>query len=334
MFTADEGDHFVAGQPSPANCDGIIIPCTYSKIGAINTNMAGLLANQKEIKTHFNVHADAAPTVYITGNPARNETVTRNFERAVANLTARNPITNQTDSLTKFLADPVEMKLLHMITADPARTPTFTMFADPNYFINVGPANCASTCIKEEPSFAWSHGDVQPKITTTWLGMVGPGIEKSGIDSTTWSDHADIRPTMMLLLGFHDDYQADGVALVGNLSSYAIPNSIKQTGVTFFNMAAKNYKQINAPVGQLALDTLKASTRGIASGNPGNDTTYSSLESQLSSLTSERNKLAAQIGRMLEDATFNAKPLDYQQTQSLNAEMQNLLNHARALAGP
>src|SRR5205085_677001 len=133
VFTADEGDHFVGGPPSPSNCDGVHIPCTYSQIGEINTNMAGLLATEQNITTPFKVHSDSAPNVYITGNPARdNETVTRPFERAVGKLTALNPLTNSTDTLTKYLADPVEMKLLHMITADPARTPTFTMFADPN----------------------------------------------------------------------------------------------------------------------------------------------------------------------------------------------------------
>ena len=29
IVTADENDHFVGGPPSPANCDGINIPCTY-----------------------------------------------------------------------------------------------------------------------------------------------------------------------------------------------------------------------------------------------------------------------------------------------------------------
>ena len=32
------------------------------------------------------------------------------------------------------LADHTEMKTLHMVTADPSRTPTFTPFADPDWF--------------------------------------------------------------------------------------------------------------------------------------------------------------------------------------------------------
>src|SRR5262249_52966253 len=129
VLTSDEGDHFVGGAPSPANCDGVTTPCTYNQIGEINANLTGLLATQQGVTTPFSVHSDSAPTVYITGTPARDAPVTRTFERATGKLTALNPITGQTDTLPQFLADPVEMNLLHMVTADPARTPTFTMFA-------------------------------------------------------------------------------------------------------------------------------------------------------------------------------------------------------------
>src|SRR5579885_1541143 len=178
VFTADEGDHFVGGSPSPSNCDGVNVPCTYSQIGEINANMTCLRATEQGITTPFTVHSDAAPTVYITGNPARNdENVTRPFERATGKLTAVNPITGQTDNITNYMADPVEMSLLHMITADPARTPTFTLFANPNYFLFAGAPNCSSPCVTENPAFAWNHGDVAPDINTTWLGMVGPGVQ-------------------------------------------------------------------------------------------------------------------------------------------------------------
>ena len=82
VFTSDEGDHFVGGSPSPPDCDGVTTPCTYSTIGEINTNLAGLLATQQGITTPFRVHSDSAPTFYITGNPSRTAPVTRAFERA------------------------------------------------------------------------------------------------------------------------------------------------------------------------------------------------------------------------------------------------------------
>jgi hypothetical protein len=97
-------------------------------------------------------------------------------------------------------------------------------------------------------------------------------------------------------------------------------------------MAAKNYKQINAPVGQLAIDTLKASTKGIKSGNSTNDMTYNSFENKISILTIERDKLVQQVSQILKETEFNGKPLDQEQIQSLTIEMQNLLNLGRVVA--
>jgi hypothetical protein len=331
VFTSDEGDHFVGGQPTPANCDGVTVACTYNQIGELNTNLAGLLANETGIKTPFKVHSDDAPTVYITGNPANNATLTRNLERAAGNLTAKNPITGQTDNVTKYLADIVEMKLLHMLTNDTARNPTFTLFGDPNYFLFAGAPNCKTPCVTENPSFAWNHGDVQPEITTTWLGLVGPGVQSAGIDTATWSDHADIRPTKMLLLGLSDDYAHDCRAIVENLKGYAIPNSVKKGG-NFLGLATV-YEQINAPVGELSLYTLKASTGALKSGNSGDDSNYAKVEAQLSNMTSQRDALAGQINGLLEGAEFSGNPIDPQKAQNLVGQAQDLLNQAKSLAG-
>jgi len=80
-----------------------------------------------------------------------------------------------------------------MITSDPARTPTFTLFADPNYFLFAGAPACTdkAPCVTENPGFAWNHGDVQPEIVTTWLGMVGPGMSTGA----STARHGLITPT-------------------------------------------------------------------------------------------------------------------------------------------
>ena len=329
VFTADEGDHFVG--VTAKGCDGVITPCTYGKnqIGEINTNLAGLLATEQGITTPFKVHSDDAPTVYITGNPARTDSVTRALERGVGNLTAVNPYTGNTDTLTKFLADPVEMKLLHMITADPARTPTFTMFADPNYFLFAGAPNCNSPCVTINPGFAWNHGDVQPDITTTWLGMVGPGVDQASIDSTTWSDHTDIRPTILALLGLKDDYPHDGRALVEEFTGWAQPSAVKKSD-SFVNLA-QIYKQLDASVGQFGLATLSASTKALESGSPSDDSTYSNLENQLASFGSQRDALVAQMISLLEGAEFNNQPFSDVQANSLIDHGQALLDAVNAL---
>jgi hypothetical protein len=330
VITSDEGDHFAGGPASPAGCDGVTTPCTYAKIGEVNANYAGLLATEQNVKTPFKVHSDSAPTVYITGNPLRTDMVTRTFERATSQLTATSPITGNTDTITKFLADPVEMKALHMITSDPARTPTFTLFADPSYFLFAGAANCTSPCVTEQPGFAWNHGDVQPEITTTWLGLVGPGIDNIGVDSTTWSDHTDIRPTLMVLLGLKDDYSHDGRALTEEFSGWARPAATKKSDG--YTKVAQSYKQLDAAVGEFGLASLAASTRAIESGTSLDDSTYASLENQLASLIDQRNTLAAQMIGLLEGAEFNGKSISEEQAQSLVSQGQALIAEAQALA--
>ena len=329
VVTADENDHFVGGPPSPANCDGVTVPCTYSQIGEINANLTGLLATEQGITTPFKVHSDSAPTIYITGNPARDASVTRAFEQGLAKLTAVNPITGNTDTVSQFLADPVEMKLLHMITADPARTPTLVMFADPNYFLFAGAPNCTSPCVIEEPGFAWNHGDVQPDISTTWLGMVGPGVRNIGVNGFTWSDHTDIRPTMLMLLGLKDDYQHDGRVLVEELNPSVLSPSLRRSLLSF-ELLATIYKQIDAPVGKFGLNTLATSTTALSSAD---DNTYNALENNLISIGTQRDAIAGQIIQLLEGAEFNNQPINLLQALQLWVQAAELLKSSSQESG-
>jgi hypothetical protein len=331
VLTSDEGDHFVGGAPSPSNCDGVTTACTYTHIGEINANLAGLLATQQGITTPFKVHSDSAPAIYITGNPARDAAVTRAFERALGNVTAVDPRDGATDTLTRYLADPVEMKLLHMITADPARTPTLTMFADPDYFLFAGAPNCAAPCVTEQPGFAWNHGTVSPDINTTWLGMVGPGVRHLGVDDSIWSDHTDIRPTILSLVGLTDDYSHDGRVLVEPLYDWAVPQTLRAHRETLIRLA-QVYKQLDASVGQFGLATLKLSTTALESGTASNDSKYTQLEDQLISLGNQRDALTTQMSSLLEDAAFHGQPIDEQQAKDLIAQGQDLLGHVSQLA--
>jgi arylsulfatase A-like enzyme len=323
IFTSDEGDHFAGGPPSPANCDGVTVPCTYAKIGEINGNLAGLLATEQGITTPFKVHSDDAPTIYITGNPVRTDPVARGFARDLDKLTAVSPISGNTDKISQFLADAVEMKILHMVTADPARTPSLVMFGDPDYFLFAGAPNCNSPCVTENPGFAWNHGDVQPEIVTTWLGMVGPGVGDDGVDGETWSDHTDIRPTIMLLTGLKDDYGHDGRVLSEELAGSALPSSMRGNG-NIFRKLAQSYKQINACVGQFGLGTLRMSNSALSSNDPG-DATYNQLENNLANLNAQRDSLASQMIQILEDAAFNGKTIDRAQASSLIRQANQLL---------
>jgi hypothetical protein len=191
-----------------------------------------------------------------------------------------------------------------MVTADPARTPTLTMFANPDYFLFTGGTSCATPCVQEEPGFAWNHGDVAPDINTTWLGLVGPGVKHLGVEHSVWSDHTDVRPTMMELLRLHDDYQHEGRVLFEMLKPSALPVAVRQRLGELMALGTL-LKQIDAPVGELGLTTLAISTRALESSSP-NDRTYTSLENELLTITQTRNALVSQILSLLETAEFGA----------------------------
>jgi hypothetical protein len=244
----------------------------------------------------------------------------------MSNLTAVNPITGATDALVQGLADPVGMKLLHMITADPARTPSFVMFGDPNYFFFAGAPNCNAPCVAlPSPAgsvFAWNHGDDTAEISNTWLGLVGPGVGKSRIDSKTWSDHTDVRPTILTLVGLQDPYGHDGRLLVEGLEKWAIPAA---AGKATFSNLAEAYKQINAPFGTLGVNALKVSTAALTSDDS-NDATYQRLSGEMSAWTSQRDGLAALMKALLNGAAFDNMPIDDQTASLLVNQAKDLQN--------
>jgi hypothetical protein len=332
VVTNEEGDHFVGAQPTPSGCDGVSTPCTYGLLGEINANLAGLMATQQGITTPFTVHADMAPTIYLNGNPARTDHVTRDFGRALGRLTALSPYTGQTDNLTVAMADPVGMKALHMITADPQRTPTLAMFADPDYFLFAGAPNCASPCVTvptTPPTFAWNHGSIDPEIATTWLGMVGPGVRQTGEDDT-WADHTDTRPTMLSLLGLADTYVHDGRVLIDQLDDSALPEGVVAHRDAIRRLGAV-YKQLNAPFGDFSQATLVMSTNAIKS-QTADDERYNSIEDQIAGLTSRRDALAQQIRDSLDSAAFTDGALSDRQAKVWIKQAQALIAQAEKLA--
>jgi len=300
IATADEGDHFVGGTGSPAGCDGVHVACTYSNIGEVDANLNGLAATEQGDTSAFDVSADSAPAVYVPGQPARSSASVRALERADAKLTADDLATGKTVPLTNYLADPVELGLLHMQTGDSKRTPTFVSFDNPDFWVGGGSTTCTSSCVYQQAGGdAWNHGDYYPQINTTWLGIVGPGVKDQGVDNATWSSHADIQPTMMSLLGLHDDYTPDGRVLTEILDRSA-PPAITELGAL--------YSQLDSPVGAFAASTLEASTIALASNTPG-DRFYKATESRLVALGSARDALVKQIQQILNGYSFGSSAL-------------------------
>jgi hypothetical protein len=332
VIVPDENDHFVGGTPSPAHCDGVHVPCTYAagQKGEINASLNRLLITQRANSTAFSVHSDDAPTVYINGNPAPTDTVTRTMEHDLDALAATNPMTGNTDKLSKLLADKAEMKLLHMVTSSPARTPTLTMFGDENYFFanaNGGACVNQSDCIFVGPNFAWNHGDFQRDITRTWFAMVGPGVQRLGRHDAVFSDHTDVRPTMLALLGLKDSYVHDGRVLSEWMARTALPSGIRQGQENFVELA-EVYKQLNAPLGELGRASMVYANRSITDV----DTAYARYLSKVSDITNRRNSLASDIKTALDAAAFGNRPVDERSEDDLGHRARALIDQVKDLA--
>jgi hypothetical protein len=357
LFTSDEGDHEVGAnvgrfvQPTPAGCDGAKVSgdtvtpdviCNYpaGTFGELSGNITGLLATQKNDTTPFSVDADSSPYLYVKGQPGPNAPQVRQLEHDVAGLTNANPYTGTTQPITNYLADPTEMAILHMVSADPLRVPTVTMFAKPDYFLSSGSPTCSGSCVTQNTGFAWDHGDYAAEINTNYLGLVGPGVKHLGLDGSgaadgpssagpnsgqvtvpgehtrgPWTDETDVRPTLMYLTGLRDDYEHDGRVITQILQH---PNrALRGDGVT--DLAAC-YKQLNSSVGEFGTFTLMAATKGIESSSPG-DVAYKATDKALRVLDVARDRLAGLIKGELERAAFDDQRIHHAgaQTQACEA---------------
>jgi hypothetical protein len=352
LLSSDEGDHVVSAnvgraiQPTPANCDGAKVSgttvtpdvlCTYppatatspGAFGELAGNMTGLLATQTGDTTPFTMQSDTAPEFYLTGNPGSDAPTVRSFEHHVAALTAANPYAGTTQPITNYLADPTEEAILHMVNADPARTPTFAMFAKPDYFLTPGPATC-SPCVTQNTGFAYDHGDYAAEINTNFFGIVGPGVRNRGLDGTaaadgpnsagpnsgqvtvpgsgtrgTWIDETDIRPTLMYLTGLRDDYEHDGRVITQVLSHP--DDALSAPGVAELGAC---YKQLNSSVGVFGTETLQAATKAIESTSTG-DARYLRTDRALRRLEVLRDRLALRIKGELEAAELDNTPVHH-----------------------
>jgi hypothetical protein len=182
------------------------------------------------------------------------------------------------------------------------------------------------------PGFAWNHGDIQPQIARTFIGMAGPGVRKLGVTDPGdfFSDHVDVRPTMMFLTGLNDDYRHDGRVILEMLDSNVLPQSLHAHSNTLLDLG-QIYKQINAPFGELAQSTLTVSTYALTDGTPG-DPVYTALEAKIAAWTSERDTLAGEIKAILEGAEFDGQAINQQQANHIISDAEDLLGRASKCA--
>jgi len=334
MVTVDEGDHFAGGIGTPqsgqswlhynhSGCTNLAT-CSDNTIGEVGANIKGLLApdySSSNPMPAFDIHFDDAPAFYLNGQLGPTDPTVRALERNVGALTSLDPYMRDSSDhpmtvpLTDALADPVELQTLHMVNADPNRTPTFVDFGNPDFFFQTtNPCTNLNECVTS--GFAWNHGDIQQEIGNTWVGMVGPGIahKGNGIDSTTWTDHTNLRPTILSLVGLEDDYTDDGHVLVQALKKDALPTGLGAGEIGDLEQADE---QLNAPFGDYAKDTLAASTFALE----GSDTDYSNFVSDLGGFEPGRETLAQTIRDALFNAAFNGGTIT-------NAQATNWINQA------
>jgi hypothetical protein len=347
IVTVDEGDHFTGVRKT--GCDGVNTPCVYgaNEVGEIMANIDTLVTNQfpplaaqflgTAAPNAFTVHGDSAPTFYLAkkgaggGAPSQTDPLTREFERSIGVLTAVNPYTGVTDTLAARMADQTAMASLHMmVAADPNRNPTFVLFADPDYFITDFPSNTCLTCIG--PAFAWNHGDVQKEIATTWIGMVGPGVKRQGVTFDVWTDHADVRPTILSLAGLKDSYVSDGRTVTEILNDSALPRSLREHQDKLERLGAM-YKQVNAPFGRFNQQVLAAATKALQSGSASDDGAYTAIQAEIKDLTAQRDALASQMKAVIDAAAFGGKSIDERNAERLSDKGEDLIERARFMAG-
>jgi hypothetical protein len=351
-ISAEENDQFAGAnvgraiQPTPAGCDGVNVACHYAtgQIGELAANIKGLLSTTPSAGTQYSTDAQGA-SFYLNGQPGAENPTVRQMERDTAAMTANNPYSGVNgEHIAQYQADQVEQRILHMQTNDPLRTPTYTLFPVPDYFFGTSGPN-----VSINPAFAYDHGYYSPNIDITWVGMVGPGVAKNGVDGPgptggnesqdpnsthtvpeasqngTWVEETDIRPTLLYLLGLKDDYESDGHVVAQALQH--VPRGIAAT-----EQLAAAYDQIESSVGKFGTDTLIADSKSLASGSSADDSTYDTTLASLQQLADDRDRLVTKIKKVLNDAPHN-QGLHRGQVKHYVRLANNLLQRADALAG-
>ena len=351
VISSEENDQFAGAnvgraiQATPAGCDGVTTPCSYAsgQIGELQANIKGLLSGTSSASTQFDMEPQGA-SIYVHGQPAANDPAVRQLERDTAAMTADDPYSGvANEKIARYQAGALEQRVLHMQTADPLRTPTYTLFPKGDYyFATFGPN------VTINPQYAWDHGYYSPNIDVTWVAMAGRGVAVHGVDGPqpaegnqahdpeaantvpqastkgTWVEETDIRPTMLYLLGLQDDYQSDGHVVTQALAS--VPSALAATAEL-----AAGYDQINSSVGQFATDTLIADTNALASGSSSDDSAYAAEQATLQTLADDRDHAAAQIKNVLSAAANGVTPNRGQVVSGL-AHVRELLRRASQLA--
>jgi hypothetical protein len=323
-------DRFIGGPPQPPGCDGIRQPCSYGPAGAIEASMDRLLASQHRNVSVFEIQPGSAVPFYLRGNPLPADPLTRTLEQDVGKLAVRNPMTGNTDRLAAGLADRAQMQIMHLVTASPARTPSFVMSGDPNYLYRMAAsrADCSTppACVAVDPDTVWTRGNVQPIASSGWFGIAGPGVAHLGQVELP-SYHADLRPTILALVGLRDSYVHDGVVLADVFENRALPAELSASR-DIYTALARAYWTINAPLGPLGRAGLALAGQSIKSG----DVAYQRYLDAIGIIRQRRDMLVQDIKAQLDGAAFAHQPIASSYAAALVARAETLVNDIEELA--
>ncbi len=214
--------------PTPAGCDGVTVFCTYpaGTIGELQANIKGLLSTTASAGTTYDVEPQGA-SIYAHGQPVPTTRRSASWSGTPRAMTRRQPLQRgDGEQIVKYQAGAVEERILHMQTADPLRTPSYTMFPVPDYFFSTtGRRTCRSTRLRLQPRLLLAEhrrhvvvvrgsgrGRARDRRADAGAEQRGAGPEldehraRGHRRRGTWVEEVDLRPTMLWLLGLRDDY--------------------------------------------------------------------------------------------------------------------------------
>jgi hypothetical protein len=360
VFYSDESDNIAEGTPANPTCNGVSTPCQWFHSATQTTPRAGQMgelttkldtANPALVRggtTSYLMLNDSAPEFYVeeqgtSGPPAQNDPNVRTLEREVASTTYTDPYTGTTGvNVAKFQADQAELNAMHMVTADPSRTPTFVTFAPGEDFVETGfPSDCGATTTATctNSGFVGVHGDFAPETFTTWAGFAGPDVRTDlGGVTNVFTDHTDMRSTLLALVGLHDDYQAAGRVISEIIQPGTVlpatgqTSTAQQLGVDLKKISAPTYGATetsdNAGFGPA---TLVADTTALQGGSASDDHVWLNTDACIATLTNERNLLVGQIQGTLAAADSGTSIDGTQPASAEDAQAANLVTAADQL---
>jgi hypothetical protein len=354
VIGAEENDQFAGAnavgrntQPTPTTppCDGVTVACHYtaSQDGELQANIKGLLSTTASATTQYDVQPQGA-SIYVHGQPAADDPTVRQLERDTAAMTSNLTYSGvPNEEIAKYQAGALEQRVLHVQTNDPLRTPTYSIFPMPDYFFSTSGPN-----VSFNNGFAYDHGYYSPNIDITWAGIAGPGATVRGVDGPgptggneshdpssthtvpeastqgTWIEEADLRPTLLHLVGLQDDYQTDGQVITQALTH-------PKDALTQVAELGELYQQINSSVGEFATNTLIADSKALASGSSSDDSRYANEQETLAEMAAHRDRVATLMKATLARAAMGIAP-SHGEMQSETAQARALLKQAAQLA--